>query len=399
MEEQYIEEMKQTITEAVRKCRICMSCYSDCPLYESTTGFVTQGPTGMTKSLYYGILWDAFDGQQGRDLANIIYACTTCGSCMIRCKKSACNIPLVEIIETGRRLLVEKMVGPLPEQIKVLEALDREGNPYGEPAEHRTKWIKSLDPKAAASVKLVKGENKVETLLFVGCTSSYEQDLVKVPESIVKILNRLGTDFGILQDEKCCGEPALRLGEAGLFEEMAEANSASFENSEATRIITISPHCLHTFKNAYPDFPDTLKIQHYTEFFADQIRSGNLLPKRTIGKKVTYHDPCYLGKRSDIYEAPRQILESIACDTFVEMQRNRAQSLCCGGGGGRMFVEMEEVERLSEKRVRQALDVGAEIIATACPWCYSQIADGIKTSNNEGKIIVKDIAELLAECI
>ena len=399
MEEQYVAEMKQKITEAVRKCRICMSCYSDCPLYESTNGFVTQGPTGITKSLYYGILWDAFDGPQGRDLLDIVYSCTTCGSCMIRCKKSACNIPLVEIIETGRQLLVEKMVGPLPEQIKVLESLDREGNPYGEPAEQRTKWIESLDPEIAAPVKLVKGESKAETLLFVGCTSSYEHDLVNVPESIVKIFNQLGADYGVLQDEKCCGEPALRLGEAGLFGDMAEINTASFENSGAKQIVTISPHCLHTFRNAYPNLPDNITVQHYTEFFAAKLRAGNLSPKKSLSKKVTYHDPCYLGKRSDIYEAPRQILESIAGDSFVEMHRNRGQSLCCGGGGGRMFVEMEAVERLSEKRVQHALDVGAEIIATACPWCYTQIADGIKTSKNESRIIVKDLAELLAECI
>ncbi|MDY0222482.1 MAG: (Fe-S)-binding protein [Desulfobacterium sp.] len=399
MEEQHIEEMKKKVIEAVSKCRICMSCYADCPLYESTRGFVTQGPSGITRALYYGIRWDALDGKDGQDLRDILYACTTCGSCEVRCKKSACNIPLVEIIETGRKLLVEKMVGPMPKQIKVLESLDRNGNPYGEPAEERTQWLGSIDPQDTAKIKLVQGDLKTETLLFVGCTSSYERDLVNVPGSIVKIFNHMGVDYGILKDEKCCGDPALRLGEAGLFEEMAEKNTKVFEQAEIKRIVTISPHCMSSFSQDYPDLPNNITIQHYTEFFAEQMSAGNLKPQKSLKKKVTYHDPCYLGKHNDIYETPRQILTWIAGDSFVEMEHNREQALCCGGGGGRMFVEIEEIERLSEKRVQQALDVGAEIIATACPWCYSQIADGIKTSGNEGKILVKDIAELIAESL
>jgi len=209
----------------------------------------------------------------------------------------------------------------------------------------------------------------------------------------------LGIDYGILREEKCCGDPALRLGEMGLFKGLAESNAETFKNAGMKLIVTISPHCYNTFKNEYPELPDVTEIKHYTELFAEQIEGGNLSIKKNLTQKVTYHDPCYLGKRNNSYEAPRQILKSIAGNSFVEMKSNRADSLCCGGGGGRMFTEVEEVERLSEKRVQQAIDVGAEIIATACPWCYIQLADGIKTTGNEGKIIVKDIAELLADCI
>ena len=399
MEEEYIKEIKQEIIEATSKCRICMSCYADCPLQESTRGFVTQGPTGITKALYYGILWDILAGKDAEDLRDIVYACTTCGACVVRCEKSACGIKIVDVIEAGRKLLVEKMIGPLPDQIKVLESLDQEGNPYDELAEERTKWLESIDKEDAKQLKVLQDSGKIENLLFVGCTSSYDRDLVSIPGSIVKIFNKLKIDYGILNDEKCCGDPALRLGEVGLFEEFSEQNTERFKDIETKRVINICPHGYHTFKNNYADFPSGSEVMHYTEFLAQQIEAGTLTIKTKLNRKVTYHDPCYLGKRNNSYEAPRKILNNIAGDNFVEMKRNRADSLCCGGGGGRMFVEVEEVDRLSETRVQHALEAGAEIIVTACPWCHIQLSDGIKTSGNENKIIVKDMAQLLAECI
>jgi Fe-S oxidoreductase len=399
MEEDYIEEMKAKIIEATSKCRICMSCYADCPLQESTRGYVTQGPSGITKAIYYGILWDIFAGKDAEDLRDIVYACTTCGACVARCKKSACGINVVEVIETGRRLLIEKMIGPLPDQIKILESLNYEGNPYDEMAEKRTKWLELIDKGEAKQVKVLKDSEKIESLLFVGCTSSYDRDLVKIPGSIVKLFNSLKIDYGILRDEKCCGDPALRLGEVGLFEDFSEQNTEMFKNAEAKRIVNICPHGYHTLKNNYANLPDGTEVIHYTEFLAKSIEAGTLSIKTKLNKKVTFHDPCYLGKRNNLYDAPRKILKKIADDNFVEMKRNRSDSLCCGGGGGRMFAEVEETDRLSETRVRHALEVRAEIIATACPWCYIQLSDGIKTSTNEGKIVVRDIAQLLVECV
>jgi Fe-S oxidoreductase len=399
MEEAYIVEMKQKIFDAVRKCRICISCYNDCPLQESTTGFVTQGPTGITKSLYYGILWDALKGKDAEDLRDILYRCTTCGSCVNRCRKSACGIDVVGVIEAGRQFLVEKMIGPLPDQVKALEALDQEKNPYGELAEKRTQWLEAIDPQEAQKVKVLADGAKAENLLFVGCTCSYDPDLIKMPEALVKVLNCAGLDYGIMKDEGCCGDPALRIGEAGLFEELAGGNVEKIANCGAGRVINACPHGYHTLQNNYTDWENKPEVQHYTQAFADYLTQGKLQVKKKIDRRVTFHDPCYLGKRNNIYDAPRVILDKIAGDRFVEMKRNRADSLCCGGGGGRMFAEIEETTRLSELRVRHALEVGAEIIATACPWCYIQLSDGIKTSGNEGKIEVRDLADLLAECL
>jgi Fe-S oxidoreductase len=291
------------------------------------------------------------------------------------------------------------MIGPLPDQIKILESLDQEGNPYDELAENRTKWLDAIDKEDAAQVRVLQGSEKTETLLFVGCASSYDRDLINIPGSIVKVFNKLKMDYAILNDEKCCGDPALRLGEAGLFEDFSEQNTEIFKNIGAKRVINICPHGYHTFKNNYSDIPSDVEVMHYTEFLAQQIEVGNLTIKSKLSRKITYHDPCYLGKRNNSYDAPRKILNNIAGDNFVEMKRNRADSLCCGGGGGRMFVEVEEVDRLSETRVHHALEVGADIIVTACPWCHIQLADGIKTSGNENKIMVKDMAQILAECI
>jgi len=189
------------------------------------------------------------------------------------------------------------------------------------------------------------------------------------------------------------------MGEEGLFEDLSTENLEAFKQSGVRKIITISPHCYNTFVNEYPEAIKGFEIQHYTEFFADAIERGSLVPKLRIEKRVTYHDPCYLGKRNGVYDAPRKILMSIPGVQLVEMKRNRDNSLCCGGGGGRMWIEVEEVKRLSESRVEEAMAVGAEVIATACPWCHIQLEDAVKTTGNEGKIEVKEVAELLASSL
>jgi len=396
MEDQNIEDSEAQILDMVSRCRNCNYCYSDCPLFESTRGLPAQGPSGLTTAIYYAIRWNLLEGKDAEDLRDLLYSCTTCGSCELRCKKSATGIPIVEMIEASRRILLEKMIGPLPEQVKVLEALEMEGNPYGEPEEKRTNWLEEIDENLLEQVKVIKGEEQVETMLFVGCTASYERDLLDIPRSIMKIMNHLDTNYGILKQEKCCGDPALRIGEAGLFEQLMEFNTENLKNAGAKRVVTISPHCYNSFKKEYHNLKDELEIKHYTEFFADQLEAGNLVIKKRLHNIITYQDPCYLGKKNGVYEAPRQILEEIAGDHFIEMERNRADSLCCGGGGGRIYAEVEEIKRLSEIRVQEALDVGAEIIVTACPWCYIQLTDGVKTSGNENKIEVKDLSELLA---
>jgi Fe-S oxidoreductase len=216
---------------------------------------------------------------------------------------------------------------------------------------------------------------------------------------MASLFNGLGVDFATLGiEEWCCGDHILRLGEKGLFEVLAEHNVSMFEEFEADRIVTLSPHCYNTFKNDEPYSSAGLQVQHYTQFIAEAIEQGKLKPSGTVSKRVTYHDPCFLGKRNEIFDAPRQILESLNGLELVEMKRTKENSFCCGGGAGRVWTE----EAASEKRpcvnrVQEALELGVEVIATACPFCITTLEDAVKVLDAEDKMSIKDILELLKE--
>lgn len=395
-QDEFIEQLKEKIVDTVSRCRNCNFCYSVCPLFESTRGFQIQGPSGIMQAIYYAIRWDEMHGENRQALKDILYGCTTCYSCVLKCKSSSSGVPLLDAIEGGRELLVELMMGPMPGHIKILESLKKTGNPYGEPASKRLAWLKDLEKNGPLHYKLLPGED-AEILLYVGCTPSYNEAIQNVAQSVVKLLERIHADYGILRAEECCGSPAKRIGDEGLFEDLSHKNLKAFRECGVQKIITISPHCYNAFINEYPEAIHTFKVQQYTEFFSQAIERKELIPRSKIENVLTYQDPCYLGKRNAVYEDPRKILKSIPGVKFVEMKRNKDNSLCCGGGGGRMWIEIDEIKRLSEIRVQDALDVGAEVIAAGCPWCHIQLEDAIKTTDNEGRIAVKEVAELLAE--
>jgi Fe-S oxidoreductase len=213
------------------------------------------------------------------------------------------------------------------------------------------------------------------------------------------VFNRLNVNFATLgNEEHCSGDHVLRLGEKGLFEMLAEHNISMFEKFDAQKILTLCPHCFNTFKNDKPYSDKRLNVQHYTEFLAKTIENGKLKPSKPLNKKVTYHDPCFLGKRNDVYEAPRKILRAIRDLKFVEMKRTGENSFCCGGGAGRTWTEDSTPEkRPSVDRVREALELGVEVIATACPFCVTTLEDAVKVLDVEDRIVVKDILELLKQ--
>lgn len=397
-EEHSLESLIDKLSDTVTKCRGCMSCYSVCPLVESTHGFPSSGAYGILRAIYYGIKWDEVLGiEDKQELRDIVYACTTCKACELKCKSSGAGVPIVELIEDGRRLLVEEMVGPLPNQSVVLKSIGSLGNPYGMLAEDRLNWLKAFSKGKNLSCKLIPDDGDVDLLLYIGCTASYDESIRKVACSLLTLLEKMNIDYGILKEEKCCGSPANRLGEFQMFSNISFENAKRFEECSVKHIVTISPHCYNTFISEYPESTKKIKIQHYTEFLFDMMREGKLAPQKAIGKVVTYHDPCYLGKRNGIYEPPRTVLEGIPGIKLVEMKRNRQDSLCCGGGGGRMWAAVKESNRLSQIRLKEAMEVKADVIATACPWCHIQLEDAVKDTNNEDKIEVKDIAELVAD--
>ena len=398
-QDRFEEDLIDEIMDTVRKCRSCMNCYTVCPLMESTRGLQSQGPHGIIRSIYYAIRWDELEGENKDTLRDVLYLCTTCRSCDIKCKASAAGVTLVDTIENGRKLLVEKTVGPLPEQVKSLESIATEGNPYGEPASARLNWIRELMKQKDLRCKILPDDGTADVLLYAGCTASYNERIQQVASALITIMERMGADYGILKDDRCCGSPARRIGEEGLFQELSEGNLKILSECGVKHIVTISPHCYNTFVNEYPEGMAKIKVQHYTQYLSEVLGGGEVEFRKKLGKTVTYHDPCYLGKQNQVFEEPRKLLSAIPGLTLVEMARNRQDSVCCGGGGGRMWTEVEEIHRLSEIRVSEAETTGAQLIATACPWCHIQIEDALKAIGKDSQIELRDIAEILAEAI
>ncbi len=334
-------------------------------------------------------IYDAFD----KDMAKVVFEregiwdCTTCSACLNKCPKGVDTVGLV----TGlRQLMVED--GRIPPPIRdALKSIAVHKNPWKIGAEKRSEWAEGLGLK-----NISEG---ADILYFVGCTPAYDARLQKVARAIVDILNAAGVDFGTLGNEEgCCGSEIRRMGDPWTFEYLAEENMEIFKSYGVSKVVTTSPHCYNTFKNEYEgaDF----EVQHYTELLSSLIEEGRLRFSGKIEKIITYHDPCFLGKQNKVFDPPREILASIPGVKLVEMDRARERSLCCEGGGGRMWVESEDSEeRLAKIRVGEAMDVGAEILATACPFCLLTLEDVVKTGGLEESIEVLDIAELVRKVI
>jgi len=386
------KQLMDDIEERTRKCWNCNFCMSACPVFMNTGGFYSRGGSGLTQSLYYAIRWGLLDGPEKKELMYNVFRCTTCNACVNRCLDVSAGIPLMEIIERGRKLLVEKSIGPMPDQRKVLESIYMYGNPYNQPQEKRLEWLKDLN------VKMLPGE-KAEVIFFVGCTTSYEPVLQDLARSLVKLFQLFEVDFGILEEEKCSAETVIRLGDEVLFEDLSGKNVEAFKETGARTIVTTSPHDFNTFTEDYEFLKENFTIKHYTEFFSDKLDEKKVEFKKEMDAIVTYQDPCYLSKHHGIMEEPRKLLKAIPKLNLVEMKLSGRDNLCCGGGGGRMFTEVEEEERLSDMRVGQALEMDAKIIATACPWCHIMLDNAVRDLKVDDKIKVMDVAEILVQAL
>lgn len=367
-------------------CTKCSLCYSSCPAAIDTKFL---GPASLTNN--YRFIVDTRDeglNKRLKDATGTIWMCTSCDSCTLNCPK---EIDCAHALDDERSLIVEEGVS-MPRTVKdVFDSTFKYHNPLLMPPRKRTEWSEGLGIKELPVV------GKTNILYFVGCSPSYDERNQEIARSLAQMFRELGVDFATLGNEEwCCGDHILRLGEKGLFEMLAEHNVSIFKECNFERIVTISPHCYHAFKNDKPYTNIKTDVQHYTQVIAKAIEDGKLKPKKAINRKVTYHDPCFLGKRSNIYDEPRKILKSIPGLELVEMRRTRENSFCCGGGAGRVWTEEATPEsRPSVDRVKEALEIGAEIVVTACPFCIITLEDAVKVLDVEDRIAVRDISELL----
>jgi len=297
MEEQQVtEQLRKDILDILGYCINCRFCLPSCPRFDITTGDVSQGASGITRALYYTVKWGERDRETLNELRDILYSCMTCKNCEIACKNLGTATKLLDAIEKGRQLLIEEMIGPMPRQKGALEYLQRYGTPYGVPPSERKDWVKGL------KIPNFSQETGAEVLFYIGCTALHDTAVQNMAESFVKLLEKARVRFGVLEDEVCCGNPALKMGEAGLFEDLCEKNLNQFRSLGVKHIVTLSPHCFDTFLNRYPkEAMDGIKIQHYSQFLTNLIEQGQLVFKSSIKRKVTYQDPCYLGRHNDTH--------------------------------------------------------------------------------------------------
>lgn len=322
-----------------------------------------------------------------------LWACTTCRNC-----EDACPVmnEHVEKIIDMRRYLVMTEGQMSPEAARTFSNIERQGNPWGISKKDRDKWTKSAD----VPVPTVKEEKDFEYLFFVGSMGSYDMRSQKISRALVKILHHAGVKFAILGNkEKNSGDTARRLGNEFLFQQLAMDNIAQFEKYNVKKIITIDPHAYNVLKKEYPDLGFEAEVYHHTEVLAELLKQGRIKPTKEVKERITYHDSCYLGRYNQVYDPPRYILSQIPGVELVEMKRNRSNGMCCGAGGGLMWLEETEGVRINVARTEQALEVNPTVIGSACPYCLTMLSDGTKAKEVEEQVKTMDVAEILAMSI
>ncbi|WP_044641368.1 (Fe-S)-binding protein [Risungbinella massiliensis] len=318
-----------------------------------------------------------------------LWACTTCRNCEDACPVS--NEHVDKILDMRRYLVMTE--GKMePEVSRTMQNIERQGNPWGISKKDRAKWANEGD----VVVPTVKEEKEFEYLFFVGSMGSYDNRSQKIARSFARLLQHAGVKFAILGNkEKNSGDTARRLGNEFLFQQLAGENIALFEKHNVEKIVTIDPHAYNTFKNEYPDLGLNAKVYHHSEVLAELVDQGKLKPMKEVKERITYHDSCYLGRYNGKYDPPRFVLSHIPGLELVEMERNRENGMCCGAGGGLMWMEEKEGTRVNIARTEQALAVKPTMIGSACPYCLTMLSDGTKAKEVEDQVQTMDVAEIL----
>lgn len=324
-------------------------------------------------------------------LAEILFSCVNCRNCVERCPMRF-NTDILDWITAARSDVIEQ--GLSPRRInEFLENIYRDGNPWGLPRESRGDWAKKTN-------EIKYYTNEKEYLLYVGCVGSFDQRGQRMTTTYTSLLNKANVSYGILgTDEECDGNEVSILGETGLFRELAKKNVEQFQNLGVRKIITLSPHAYNIMKNKYPG-ASKFEILHYTQVLDEMIQKKKL-DSLNFNAKVTYHDPCFLGRYNEIYETPRRILHAIKGIDLIEMERNRENSFCCGGGSGNFVFDLlgNSEESPSRTRVKEAHELEVEYLIVACPSCLMMFDDAIKAENLETELTVIDLSELVKKAL
>ncbi len=369
-------------------CVECGRCQAACPAYLSGTALSPKRIIVKLKRHLHGEMAGPIHGELIKP--EELWACTTCMACVQECPAF---IDIVDTIIDLRRYLALSE-GALPSTApQSLQNIQRAGNPWGLPAGERLAWAQGLD------VPVLEEGMDVEYLYWVGCSASYDRRNQAIARAVVKILKAAGVSFAVLAEERCHAEVARRLGEEYLYQTVAQENVENLNRYGVRKVITHCPHCFNTIKNEFPQFGGTYEVVHHSVLIQELIASGRIKPKKTLDATVVFHDSCYLGRYNGIMDAPRDVARAVPGLRVIDPPRTRERGLCCGGGGGHMWMEVKSEKRVNVIRVEELLATRANVVGTACPFCLAMVDLGRKVKEAEETLAVKDVSELVAESL
>ena len=392
-----IQHLPQTQLLDGYACIQCNRCQDACPAYE-TGKELSPSAMEINKRYFFNENLDPLASGQSVDSAltnwmlteEAAWSCTTCGYCVEVCPVG--NEPMVDILRARQDLVMMESKFP-KDAMETFEKMENYGNPWGLSPQDREIWMEGHD------VPLIRDKKQVDILYWAGCSGAYDARGKEISQSVVDIFNKADIDYACLgNEEMCTGDSARRIGNEYLFQTMAEQNKETLEKYEFKKIVTQCPHCFTTLKNDYAELGIELDVVHHSQFIDELIEENKISPQPWVDDDVTFHDPCYLGRHNNEYDAPRSVLQSVLRDGEIkEMELSKSNSFCCGAGGGNMWYEIKTGDRINQNRVKQAVDTKSKTVAAACNFCNIMLEDGVKTTQNEENILVLDIAEMVSK--
>ena len=392
-----LQDLPQTQILDAFSCIQCSRCQDACPAYETGKEL---SPSALEINKRY------FINENSKILANgdainktltdwmlteeAAWSCTTCGYCVEVCPVG--NEPMLDILRSRQNLVMMDSKFP-KDAMETFDKMENYGNPWGLSPQDREAWMEGKD------VPLMRDKKQTDVLYWAGCSGAYDQRGKEISQSVVDVLKKAGVNFASLgNEETCTGDSARRIGNEYLFQMMANENLKTFDKYKFKKIVTQCPHCLTTLKNDYSELGADFDVVHHSQYIAELIKENKIKPEPWMDENVTYHDPCYLGRHSNEYDAPRDVIQSIMRDgKLVEMEQSKKESFCCGAGGGNMWYEIKTGERINKHRFNQAVETEAKTVAAACNFCNIMLEDGMKVTGNDKDMQVLDIAEMVSK--